>query len=277
MKSGTSEDYFWSAIEGEASIVASAAASTRNHVLNRAAFKLGSIPDMPTDTAIGALMRASGENGYVKEHGRSATLKVIESGFRNGQRNPRTLTSVRETTRRQPIAQNRVPMVGQVRVVASSKPILFPIATPPDEQGKPTFHQWEKDGPPVRSDEKRRHLFARDGEPVRIKVMQKKGGAANWYRVKNGDGAIGWQARKPQGFVEVPYVAGADPFDREIGQKARRMWIPSIALACWQSRLAAPGTDCRTDALHILPDAVSLSSLTMTKADVSMQNGRLPS
>ena len=81
--SKTSENCFWSAIEGEASIVASAAASTRNHVLNRAAFKLGSIPDMPTDTAIGALMRASGENGYVKEHGRPATLKVIESGFRN--------------------------------------------------------------------------------------------------------------------------------------------------------------------------------------------------
>jgi len=31
------------------------------------------------------------------------------------------------------------------------------------------------------------------------------------------------------------------------------------------------------DALHILLDTMSLSSLTMTKADVSMQNGKLPS
>jgi hypothetical protein len=211
--SKTSESYFWSAIEGEALVVANAAASTRNHALNRAAFKLGSIPDMPTDTAIGALMRASGENGYVKEHGRPATLKVIESGFRNGKRNPRNLTPIGETNRRQPIGQNRVPFVGQVEVVA--EPFSFPIATPPDEHGKPPFHQWGKDGPPVRSDEKRRHVFERDGEPVRIKVMQKSGGV-NWYRVRNSGGALGWQARKPEGFVDVPYVGGADPFDREV-------------------------------------------------------------
>ncbi len=220
MKSGrassTSESYFWSAIEGEASIVANAAASTRNHVLNRAAFKLGSIPNMPTETAIGALMLASGENGYVKDHGRPATLKVIESGFRNGQRNPRTLAPMRDTTRRQPIAENRVPFVGQVELVASAEPSLFPIATLPDEQGKPAFHQWGRNGPPVRSDEKRRHVFMRKAEPVRIKVMHKNGGAANWYRVRNGGEAIGWQARKPEGFVEVPYVGGADPFDREV-------------------------------------------------------------
>ena len=100
--------------------------------------------------------------------------------------------------------------------VASAEPILFPIATLPDEQGNPAFQKWGKDGPPVRSDEKRRHVFVRDGEPVRIKVMHKSGGAANWYRVQNGVGAIGWQARKPEGFIEVPYVGGADPFDREV-------------------------------------------------------------
>jgi hypothetical protein len=216
MKSGgTSENYLWSAIEGEASIVAKAAASTRNHALNRAAFKLGSIPDMPTDTAIGALMRASGENGYVKEHGQPATLKVIESGFRSGRRNTRTLTPILEANRRQPIARQRVPFVVQVEV-ASAEPTLFPIATPPDEQGKPFFHQWGKDGPPVRSDEKRRHVFVREADPVRIKIMRKNRGALNWYRVRNGVGAIGWQARKPDGFVEAPYVGGADPFDREV-------------------------------------------------------------
>jgi hypothetical protein len=209
-----SENYIHSAIKGEASIVADAAASTRNYVLNRAAFKLGSIPDMPTDTAISALMRASGANGYVKEHGQPATLKVIESGFRNGQRNQRTLT-MRSEANRGPhaTAQDGVPVVAKM---AANKPILLPMCTPPDEQSKPFFHQWEKEGPPFRSDEKRRHLFARDAEPVRIKVIQKNGGAVNWYRVQNGDGAIGWQARKPEGFIEVPYVGAADPFDREV-------------------------------------------------------------
>jgi hypothetical protein len=46
--------------------------------------------------------------------------------------------------------------------------------------------------------------------------MHKHGGAVNWYRVRNDAGATGWQARKPEGFVEVPYVGGADPFDREV-------------------------------------------------------------
>ena len=46
--------------------------------------------------------------------------------------------------------------------------------------------------------------------------MLKNGGAVNWYRVQDADGTLGWQARKPDGFIEVPYVGGADPFDREV-------------------------------------------------------------
>ena len=41
-------------------------------------------------------------------------------------------------------------------------------------------------------------------------------GAVNWYRVQNADGFLGWQARKPDGFLEVPYLGGGDPFDREV-------------------------------------------------------------
>jgi putative DNA primase/helicase len=46
--------------------------------------------------------------------------------------------------------------------------------------------------------------------------MLKNGGAVNWYRVQDADGALGWQARKPDGFIEVPYVGATDPFDREV-------------------------------------------------------------
>jgi hypothetical protein len=51
---------------------------------------------------------------------------------------------------------------------------------------------------------------------VRIKVMSKKGGAVNWYRVQDESGRPGWQARKPEGYVEVPYTGGTDPFDAEV-------------------------------------------------------------
>ena len=53
-----SENYTRAAIEGESAIVASALPSTRNYVLNRSAFKLGTIPGMPTDTAVSALLRS---------------------------------------------------------------------------------------------------------------------------------------------------------------------------------------------------------------------------
>ena len=46
--------------------------------------------------------------------------------------------------------------------------------------------------------------------------MLKNGGAPNWYRVQDVDGTLGWQARKPDGFVEVPYVGGVDPFNQEV-------------------------------------------------------------
>src|SRR3984957_11258127 len=83
------ERYIDAAINNETAIVASAVSSTRNQILNRAAFKLGTIPGMTTDTAMSALLLAAGANGYIKEHGESAARKVIESGLRNGQGNPR--------------------------------------------------------------------------------------------------------------------------------------------------------------------------------------------
>src|SRR5215213_3115048 len=89
MTSGLNGNYIQAAVQGESAIVANAPVSTRNQALNRAAFKLGTIPNMPTDTAINALLIASRANGYLKEHGDIATRKVIDSGLRNGQANLR--------------------------------------------------------------------------------------------------------------------------------------------------------------------------------------------
>jgi putative DNA primase/helicase len=208
------ENYISAAISNESAIVASAQSSTRNSALNRSAFELGTIPGMTTETAISALMLAAGANGYLKEHGVAAARKVIESGLRNGQSNPRQLqyrdqhSPSRKETAAAPAATIPAPSSG-------SPNSHIPIKTAPDSAGKPIFHAWGNEGPPVRSDEKRRHVYHRESQPVRIKIMSHGGGAVNWYRVRDGE-AFGWQARKPEGFQDVPYLGAADPFDQEV-------------------------------------------------------------
>jgi hypothetical protein len=210
-----SDSYIRAAIENEAAIVANAQSSTRNHALNRSAFKLGMIPGITTDTAVSALMRGAGSNGYLKEHGEKATRQVIESGFRNGQCNPRFRPGAGPASP-QRVWPSQAP--SEVTPISPSSPAdpIFPMRTVPDAKGKPAFYPWGVEGPPVRSDEKRRHVYRDNAIPVRIKVMNHNGGATNWYRVQNGGSCSGWQARKPDNFCEVPYLGDSDPFDREV-------------------------------------------------------------
>jgi hypothetical protein len=201
---GVGCSYTLAAIEGESAAVACAQSSTRNHALNRAAFKLGTIPNMPTDTASNALLLASRANGYLKEHGEMATRKVIESGLRNGQANLRPLKQDCNKAARRPISPE------------PPTTTKYPNLTHPDANGKPAFRRWGANGPPLRADEKRRHLYTNDSEPVRIKIMLQEAGAVNWYRVQDHLGNAGWQARKPAGYLEVPYTGGTDPFHSEV-------------------------------------------------------------
>jgi hypothetical protein len=205
----TADKYIHAAVEGESAIVACAQSSTRNHVLNRAAFKLGTIPNMPTDTAIRALLLAANSNGYLKEHGESATRKVIESGLRNGQSNQRP--SLRQN---RDIDATAPKIIESVKSDPNPEPTTgdLPRRTAPDAQGKPSFQAWGAEGPPIRSDEKRRHVYTSglNNNPVRMKIMRKGGGAVNWYRVRDEQERAGWQARKPEGYIEVPY-AGTVP------------------------------------------------------------------
>jgi putative DNA primase/helicase len=214
------ENYISAAISNESAIVATAQSSTRNHTLNRAAFKLGTIPGMTTETAMSALLLAAGANGYIKEHGEGVARKVIESGLRNGQGNTRAPIQSRvRPSSLPPVKAAPQSISGGVAVFPSSMgaadPIL-PMRTAPDLAGKPKFYTWGDNGPAVRADEKRRHVYRRGSLPVRIKLMNRGGGAVNWYRAQGIDGHPGWQARKPEGFVEIPYLGGSDPFDREV-------------------------------------------------------------
>ncbi len=58
------QEYIAKAISNEAAVVANAQASTRNGILNRSAFKLGTIPGAQLDTVVGALLPAASDNGY---------------------------------------------------------------------------------------------------------------------------------------------------------------------------------------------------------------------
>jgi AAA domain len=91
----------------------------------------------------------------------------------------------------------------------------LPRRTPPDANGKPKFFRGGDDGPARNADELRRHVYKRDGSPVRIKIKKADGGFVQWYRVHDGN-VIGWQAKKPDGYRDVPYIGAVDPFDREL-------------------------------------------------------------
>jgi uncharacterized protein (DUF927 family) len=95
---------------------------------------------------------------------------------------------------------------------AGKPPGSLPPRTQPAADGKPRFVTAGDEGPRVRNDEKRRHIYMRGGMPVRIKIMRKDADPLNVYRVQDTDGQTGWQYKKPEGFESVPYWAGIDPF-----------------------------------------------------------------
>jgi hypothetical protein len=100
-------------------------------------------------------------------------------------------------------------------------PTAFPPRTPPDKDGKPAFVVAGNDGPPPRSNEKRRHVYCQGGVPVRIKIIKNsaESRAFNAYRVTGADGVTGWQFAMPDGYQRIPYfVAEANPFTAAINQ-----------------------------------------------------------
>jgi uncharacterized protein (DUF927 family) len=117
-------------------------------------------------------------------------------------------------------AQSTKPTPSTVDLAAA--PATFPARTPPDQDGKPRFVAAGDEGPRIRDDEKRRHVYRVGGVPVRIKIMRKDGNAMNVYRVTDTDGTIGWQYRKPERYAAVPYFIGENPF--EGGQERFIYW-----------------------------------------------------
>jgi len=80
---------------------------------------------------------------------------------------------------------------------------------------------WGGDGPPRQHAEIRRHYYPIDRLPKqKVKIKSKselKDTWVAWYRVFRNGVAIGWQAKKPDDYIAMPYVTVAlDPFDSEL-------------------------------------------------------------
>lgn len=86
-------------------------------------------------------------------------------------------------------------------------------APPAIDAIEPKIDIWGDEGPAVRNDQIRRHVYSLNGRAVRVKIKRSGGAYVNWYRVSN----EGWQAKKPDHYEVIPYRSTAiDPFDPEL-------------------------------------------------------------
>lgn len=209
-----SKAYAQAALDRECEEVARTA-SGRNGRLNVAAYKLGQLVSarcLEREAVERRLYEAAISNGYVAKNGDRQTRATIRSGIERGEFEPRA--NVSADLRR----KNGHARVAE-RIAADAASFDFPVWTSPDSKGKPPLIAVGAGAPESRGDEERRHVYRRRGQTVRIKIKRRSGGFLNAYRVRRpDDGAIGWQFRKPDGFVPVAYTGPASaphPFDPE--------------------------------------------------------------
>ena len=203
--------YARAAVDAECDALSSTAHG-RNEQLNRSSFALGQFVGaglLGRYEAEHRLYAAAQANGYVGKDGPLVARSTIKSGLDKGIRKPRDLG---------PSATPQA-TVHILRPKPKLSDVSVPDWTEPDaETGKPKFGSVGRDQPFRFDDEARRHLYIRDGVVVRVKVKSTAGSFLDWYLCRRpSDNAVGWQARKPEGFVPCPYVpSGArNPFDPE--------------------------------------------------------------
>lgn len=206
---GRDDAYARAALDRECERVISAG-NGRNEQLNKSGFSLGQLIGggvLQRHEVEHRLYTAAEASGYVAKDGPLAARSTIKSGIDKGEREPRTA----------PVNGLRpvVPTPSIKKPAPKLSDVPVPDWTAPGQDGKPKFISFGKPEPMRFDDESRRHLYMRDGDAVRVKVKNAAGGFVDWYRVRRPtDGAVGWQAHKPDGYVPVPYLpAGArNPF-----------------------------------------------------------------
>jgi putative DNA primase/helicase len=142
-------------------------AAIKNEITNRVAFKPGTIPGMPTDTAINALLLGLRSAGYSKERCEQVTRK---RGLKNGNPKPSvveaaTLHSTRpvptiDKRAAAPLANTGVEIAPLDALAVSNAP---PARSVPDEKGEPKFCEPAEEGPSVCSEEIRLQVPEVDG------------------------------------------------------------------------------------------------------------------
>jgi hypothetical protein len=80
---------------------------------------------------------------------------------------------------------------------------------------------WGEEGPPRQHVEIRRHYYPSAGFPrKKVKIKFKGEPKARWvsyFRVLKNGAAVGWQAKKPDDYTDIPFVSTSiDPFDAEL-------------------------------------------------------------
>ena len=216
---GNAEAYARAALDRECELAATTGHG-RNDQLNRSAFSLGQLIGaglLGRQEVEHRLYDAAHASGYVGKDGPLATRATIKSGLDKGEREPRVVP-VNGHAHAHGTAHQASTHTGASPAIKRPAPVLrgvpLPDWTPPDEAGKPTFYGVGVAEPKLLDGEVRRHVYRRDGEPIRVKVKLSTGGFRDFYRVRRpDDGAVGWQARKPEGYVPMPYVGPADAFD----------------------------------------------------------------
>jgi Protein of unknown function (DUF3987) len=174
--------------------------SGRNQQLNASAFSVGQlvgVGEIDRTLAEQRLFDAATANGYVGKDGPAATRASIRSGLSAGERQPRQ------------IPNGSIAAPKPASVAKASTPGL-PTRTPEERLHTPS----DPDAPMISSGiPGRYHMYRRNGQAVRLKVKKQDGNYVNLYRVRDPNtGSVGWQAKKPEGYVVVPYTGNDDPF-----------------------------------------------------------------
>ena len=193
--------YVSAALRGERERLAFAVAGHRNQTLFRCASALASL-GVKEGTILAHLRDPADAIGLTPKE----FFRTVKSAMKTGQARPRSISI--ESTHRP----------GPLRLIekATKQTVAITEAGLPDRtrgEGAPRYH--DGDECPQIHQEFRRHVYMRSGEPVRVKIKKYDGSYSSWYRVQDGD-RRGWQAAKPDGYVDCPYFSGVDPFDPEL-------------------------------------------------------------
>ena len=220
--SASHDAYARAALESECATVANTTVG-RNSQLNRSGFSLaGFCPSgaLDCDEIEQRLMQAAEINGYIAKDGRAAALATIRSGISQGLREPRAVPENGRASGH----NGRGPATARPhsKPAPSVSGVRIPDWTVPDPAtGRPKLVGVGAELPPNLANEvpNRRHIYWRDGQAVRAKIKMSAGKAAfiDLYRVFRPEtGEVGWQAKKPLGWVPVPYVGQGNAFDQDM-------------------------------------------------------------